>query len=116
MRQDARHCADRCCRHVQHCLKAFSELEALDPSEAYKCAGCKAVQPATKRLQVWRPPRCLVLTLKRFSQPSHSKLLPRYAEEAAAASKAFTRGCACSEPTPVCCTTSTAVHQVQTLP
>ena len=50
----------------------FVEMEKLDGSESYKCEHCKKCQPHTKRLQIWRPPRVLVITLKRFSARSAS--------------------------------------------
>ena len=49
-------------------MQAFMAMEKLDGSEAYKCEGCKRTCPHTKRLQIYRPPRVLVLTLKRFAQ------------------------------------------------
>lgn len=55
---------------VADCLRAFVEPEELAGEDSYKCESCKSCQPHTKRLQVYRPPRVLVLTLKRFTQRS----------------------------------------------
>lgn len=57
------------CDLPAHCClrQAFVEVEKLDGSESYKCESCKKCCPHTKRLQVWRPPRVLILTLKRFA-------------------------------------------------
>ncbi|GFR43244.1 hypothetical protein Agub_g4305 [Astrephomene gubernaculifera] len=53
---------------VADCLRAFVECEELEGDDSYKCEACKRRQPHSKRLQIFRPPRVLVLTLKRFAQ------------------------------------------------
>jgi ubiquitin C-terminal hydrolase len=64
---------------VQDCLKAFVEEERLEGSEAVRCEGCKKSCAHTKRLQIWKPPMVLVLTLKRFAQRSTgSSLFSRF--------------------------------------
>ncbi|GAX74474.1 hypothetical protein CEUSTIGMA_g1923.t1 [Chlamydomonas eustigma] len=63
---------------VQDCLQAFTMTEKLEGGDSYKCEGCKKCQPHTKRLQVYRYPRVLVITLKRFaSKQASSSFLSR---------------------------------------
>eukprot|EP00850_Spirogloea_muscicola_P007586 SM000038S14399 [mRNA] locus=s38:788482:790069:- [translate_table: standard] len=52
---------------VIDCLDAFVAEERLDEDNAYLCSTCKSPQPATKRLSIFRPPRILVLHVKRIS-------------------------------------------------
>lgn len=77
--------------------QAFVEVEQLDGSESYKCEACKKCGPHTKRLQVWRPPRVLVVTLKRFAQrAAGSSIFSRF-RWAAAAYRALFAGCSLLE-------------------
>lgn len=46
------------------CLRAFTSHERLE--QRYHCARCRAAQPATKVLQIWRLPPILIIHLKRF--------------------------------------------------
>ncbi|XP_063389066.1 LOW QUALITY PROTEIN: ubiquitin carboxyl-terminal hydrolase 32, partial [Cydia fagiglandana] len=46
------------------CLRAFTSHERLE--QRYHCARCRAAQPATKVLQIWRLPPILIVHLKRF--------------------------------------------------
>lgn len=48
--------------------QAFFSQEQLAGSDSYKCEGCKQCCSHTKRMQLWRPPPVLLLSLKRFSQ------------------------------------------------
>lgn len=57
---------------VQECLESFVEVEKLDGTESFRCEKCKKCQPVTKRLQIYRFPKILILTLKRFSSRSGS--------------------------------------------
>lgn len=50
----------------QDCLAAFTHPERLDGDDSVGCEACKARKPHTKRLQLYRLPRVLVLSLKRF--------------------------------------------------
>ncbi len=52
---------------AQDCLQAFTMTESLEGGDSYKCENCKRCQPHTKRLQIYRCPRVLVITLKRFA-------------------------------------------------
>lgn len=51
---------------LEHCLRKFIEPEILDVE--YKCEGCGHVTSRKKWLQLFTPPRTLVLHLNRFSQ------------------------------------------------
>lgn len=55
---------------LQDCLSAFVEQEVLTGSEQVKCSSCRKTCDATKRLQIYRCPKLLVMTLKRFSNSS----------------------------------------------
>ncbi|XP_061382130.1 ubiquitin carboxyl-terminal hydrolase 32 isoform X2 [Danaus plexippus] len=46
------------------CLRAFTSEERLEAR--YHCGPCSALQPATKKLQMWRLPPVLIIHLKRF--------------------------------------------------
>nr|XP_026488926.1 ubiquitin carboxyl-terminal hydrolase 32 isoform X1 [Vanessa tameamea] len=46
------------------CLRAFTREERLE--QRYHCARCRAKQPATKKLQIWRLPPVIIIHLKRF--------------------------------------------------
>lgn len=50
---------------LDHCLKAFTTEEKLE--EKYHCSKCQCLQPATKKLQIWRLPPVLIIHLKRFN-------------------------------------------------
>ncbi|KAJ0172880.1 hypothetical protein K1T71_011056 [Dendrolimus kikuchii] len=49
---------------LRSCLQAFTGCERLE--QPYHCAKCRAAQPATKKLQIWRAPPILIIHLKRF--------------------------------------------------
>ncbi len=66
------------CVCVCVCTQTFVDVEYLDGSESYKCEACKCARPHTKRLQIYRPPHALVLTLKRFSQRSSAGFFSRF--------------------------------------
>ena len=51
---------------LDDCLNAFTEPELLIDDNMTECEHCKQKQESTKRLQVHRFPRILVLHLKRF--------------------------------------------------
>ncbi|GLI66505.1 hypothetical protein VaNZ11_010332 [Volvox africanus] len=64
---------------VADCLRAFVECEELQGDDSYKCEACKRRQSHSKRMQIFRPPRVLVLTLKRFAQrPAAPGLFNRF--------------------------------------
>lgn len=43
---------------LDHCLRAFTSEERLE--EGYHCSQCKALKPATKKLQIWKLPPIMV--------------------------------------------------------
>ncbi|XP_068211640.1 ubiquitin carboxyl-terminal hydrolase 32 isoform X1 [Palaemon carinicauda] len=47
---------------LSDCLEAFCSEETLE----YSCDGCKKLQQAAKKLQIWRLPPILIVHLKRF--------------------------------------------------
>lgn len=51
---------------LDDCLRAFTEPEILDGDNMPECTTCQQKREATKRLQVYRFPRVLVIHLKRF--------------------------------------------------
>ena len=51
---------------LDECLRAFTEPEVLDGDNMTECSHCQQKRESTKRLQVYRFPRVLVLHLKRF--------------------------------------------------
>eukprot|EP00955_Chlamydomonas_euryale_P083184 363808-Chlamydomonas_euryale.AAC.2 len=65
--------AGRCRRR----RRPHQATEKLEGGDSYKCEGCKCGQPHTKRLQVYRYPRVLILTLKRFAQRPVSTMCGR---------------------------------------
>mmetsp|Transcript_343 Transcript_343/g.681 ORF Transcript_343/g.681 Transcript_343/m.681 type:complete len:627 (+) Transcript_343:393-2273(+) len=55
------------------CLREFTDRETLDVQD-YKCENCKRAQRITKRMGIYKPPRVLVIHLKRFSWHSRRKI------------------------------------------
>ena len=51
---------------LDDCLREFGRDEALDGDNCIDCSTCREKQPSSKRLQVFRFPKVLVLHLKRF--------------------------------------------------
>lgn len=52
---------------LDDCLEEFIKEETLDGDDLYKCESCKERRVCTKRLQFYRLPSVLVISLKRFS-------------------------------------------------
>ena len=63
---------------LKGCLDEFTSEEALSSKDGYKCEKCKAVQPAIKKLCIYRYPPVLILHLKRFS--SSGRFLSSYSK------------------------------------
>jgi ubiquitin C-terminal hydrolase len=61
-------CSDSAGVPLEACLQKFAEREDLDA--AYRCAGCGKETPMAKWFHIYRPPRTLILHLKRFNQRS----------------------------------------------
>jgi len=49
------------------CLNLFTQAEQLGPEDPWYCNKCKAFRQATKKFDLWKMPRVLVVHLKRFS-------------------------------------------------
>uniref|UniRef100_A0A914VS44 ubiquitinyl hydrolase 1 n=1 Tax=Plectus sambesii TaxID=2011161 RepID=A0A914VS44_9BILA len=48
------------------CLQDFTTPEQLEDGEMVHCKHCKANTPASKKLDIWRLPKILLVHLKRF--------------------------------------------------
>ncbi|XP_068634550.1 ubiquitin carboxyl-terminal hydrolase 8-like isoform X4 [Aristolochia californica] len=55
------------------CLEAFLKEEPLGPEDMWYCPSCKKHRQASKKLDLWRLPKILVIHLKRFSYSRYSK-------------------------------------------
>ena len=53
--------------HLDDCIKLFTEKEILSKDDPWYCPGCKDFRQASKQLELWKIPECLVIHLKRFS-------------------------------------------------
>ncbi len=45
---------------LEDCLESFIKWENLDNKEMFNCKRCKQLQPADKKLDIWKLPPCLV--------------------------------------------------------
>ena len=52
---------------LYNCLDLFTVKEQLGPDDAWYCPNCKEFVEATKKFDLWKLPRVLVIHLKRFS-------------------------------------------------
>ena len=52
---------------LYNCLSLFTETERLGKEDAWFCPECKDFVQATKKFDLWKLPRVLVIHLKRFS-------------------------------------------------
>ena len=55
------------------CLKAFKQSEILDEDNMWYCNKCKEHVQATKTLELFRVPRVMIISLKRFKQSKNSR-------------------------------------------
>jgi ubiquitin carboxyl-terminal hydrolase 4/11 len=53
---------------LQDCLYEFKQLETLDEDNMWYCNKCKEHVQATKTLEIFKVPKVLIITLKRFKQ------------------------------------------------
>ena len=58
---------------LQTCFEAFSQEETLGEEEMWYCSDCKEFRQATKKMDIWSPPRILIIHLKRFSYTQYSR-------------------------------------------
>ena len=45
---------------LEDCLESFIKWENLDQKELFNCKKCQELQPAAKKLDIWKLPPCLV--------------------------------------------------------
>ncbi|KAI6649306.1 Ubiquitin carboxyl-terminal hydrolase 4 isoform X2 [Oopsacas minuta] len=53
--------------HLADCIKLFTEKEILSKDDPWYCPVCEDFRQASKQLELWKIPDCLVIHLKRFS-------------------------------------------------
>jgi ubiquitin carboxyl-terminal hydrolase 4/11/15 len=58
---------------LYNCLEAFLKQEPLGPDDMWYCPVCKKHCQASKKLDLWRLPKILVIHLKRFSYNRYLK-------------------------------------------
>ncbi|CAF0809558.1 unnamed protein product [Adineta steineri] len=51
---------------LEDCLESFIKWENLDNKEMFNCKRCQKLQPADKKLDLWKLPPCLIFHIKRF--------------------------------------------------
>ncbi|CAF4760386.1 unnamed protein product [Rotaria socialis] len=51
---------------LEDCLESFIKWENLDHKEMFNCKTCQKLQPADKKLDIWKLPPCLIFHIKRF--------------------------------------------------
>ena len=51
---------------LNDCLKLFTQPEKLTSDNPWYCSKCKKHQEATKQMNIWKLPKYLIITLKRF--------------------------------------------------
>ncbi|CAF0759373.1 unnamed protein product [Adineta ricciae] len=51
---------------LEDCLESFIKWENLENKEMFNCKRCKKLQPADKKLDIWKLPPCLIFHIKRF--------------------------------------------------
>ncbi|XP_072026397.1 uncharacterized protein [Amphiura filiformis] len=52
---------------LKDCFEEYSKDEKLEGTNAYKCDKCEKTCSATKRIDIWRLPKILLICLKRFT-------------------------------------------------
>ncbi|PIN10990.1 Ubiquitin-specific protease [Handroanthus impetiginosus] len=56
---------------ITSCLKNFCSTETLNAADKFFCDKCRSLQEAQKRMKIKKPPRILVIHLKRFKYYLH---------------------------------------------
>jgi len=51
---------------IEQCLAEFKQSETLDEENKWYCNVCKEFVQATKTMEIYRVPRILIISLKRF--------------------------------------------------
>jgi ubiquitin C-terminal hydrolase len=52
--------------NLKDCINLFTQPEKLSSDNPWYCSKCKKHQEATKQIDIWRLPKYLMITLKRF--------------------------------------------------
>jgi len=52
--------------NLHDCMRLFTEPETLTSENPWYCSSCKEHQKARKQMSLWRLPKYLIITLKRF--------------------------------------------------
>lgn len=52
---------------LSECLELYTSNEQLGQDDTWYCPRCKEHKQATKKLDLWRLPKLLIIHLKRFS-------------------------------------------------
>lgn len=55
---------------LDNCLREFKQSEQLDEDNMWYCNKCKEHVRATKTLELFKVPRILIISLKRFRKSS----------------------------------------------
>jgi len=58
---------------LDSCLKKFHEAERLGKTDEWFCSKCKKFQQATKKFDLWKIPKVLVIHLKRFQYSKYNR-------------------------------------------
>ncbi|CAF0738125.1 unnamed protein product [Brachionus calyciflorus] len=61
---------------LDDCLKLFTQPEKLTSDNPWYCSKCKKHQEATKQMSLWKLPKYLIVTLKRFQASKAADLDP----------------------------------------
>jgi ubiquitin carboxyl-terminal hydrolase 4/11/15 len=51
---------------IYDCLELFRKKEKLEENNTWYCNKCKTHVQATKKMEIYKAPECLILVLKRF--------------------------------------------------
>jgi ubiquitin carboxyl-terminal hydrolase 4/11/15 len=57
--------------HINECLSMFSENEELEADNAWYCPTCKIHVQATKKMELYKLPKILIIHLKRFKSQGY---------------------------------------------
>jgi len=52
--------------NISDCLMEFSKEEFLEKENSWWCEKCKKLQPAKKKIDIWKLPNILIICIKRF--------------------------------------------------
>lgn len=55
------------CVNIYDCIREFTKPEQLDEENKWKCDKCGELSSAGKKIDIWKMPEILIITLKRFN-------------------------------------------------